>query len=66
VAVALARQQPELVQESVGIGDMWPMLASSWLHEEYLKENRGYWQAKKVADRIGRAKLSWDSSPFRI
>jgi hypothetical protein len=43
VAVALAREQPEYVQESTGIRKLRPMFARLWLEVEYVAENGGYW-----------------------
>jgi hypothetical protein len=43
VAVALARQQPELVNESADIRNLRPMLARLWLQDEYLEVNGGNW-----------------------
>jgi hypothetical protein len=42
VAVALARQQPDLVLEFAGIRNLRPMFATLWLQEEHLEVNGGY------------------------
>jgi hypothetical protein len=43
MAIALARQQPELVLESAGIQNLRPIFARLWLQEDYVEVNGGYW-----------------------
>jgi hypothetical protein len=48
VAVELACRQPQVVQESAGIRNLRSMLASLWLHEEYLGKFQGIGRQNKL------------------
>jgi hypothetical protein len=49
VADVLARQLPELDQESAGIRDLRPKLARLRLKEKYLEVRRHTWQAEQTS-----------------